>query len=69
MCLVTLLVTMTVLASMICAALDGQSIVDLMFDCRSLDMSVLMGMPSGIDSGHGTGPTGRNNVNSRSTLC
>ena len=54
---------MTVLASMICAALDGQSIVGLMCDCRSLDLSELVGMPSGIDSGHGKGPTGRNNVN------
>ena len=41
--------------SMICAALDGRSIDDSMCDskkCRSLDLSVLVGMPSGIDSGH-----------------
>ena len=60
------------LPSMICAALDGWSIDGSMGgskESRSLNLSVLVGMQSGIDSGHGIGPSGSDNVNSRSTLC
>ena len=41
------------------AALHGQSIVGSMCDytkCRSLDLSVLVGMPSEVVSDHGTVP-------------
>ena len=48
------------LPSMICAAPDGRSSVVSMCDskkCRSLEFSILVGMPLGVDSYHGTGPT------------
>ena len=60
------------LSSMICAALNGRSIVGSNCDsknCRYFDLSVLVGMHSGIDSGHGTGSRGSDDVNSRSKLC
>ena len=60
------------LSSMLCAPLDGRSIVSSICNskkCRSLDVSVLVSMPSGIDSCHRTGPRATDNVNSRSTLC
>ena len=47
------------LPSMIYASLDGRSIVGSMCDskkCRSLDLSVFVSIPSGVDSDHGTGP-------------
>ena len=58
------------LSSMICAALDGLSRAGSMCDskkCRSLELTVLVGMPLGVDSYHGTGPRGNDNTNSRST--
>ena len=48
------------LPSMICAAPDGRSSVVSMCDskkCRSLEFSILVGMPLGVDSYHGTGPS------------
>ena len=47
------------LPSKLCAALHGQSNVGLMCDCkpcRSLDLSDLVEILSGVDSNHGTGP-------------
>ena len=55
-----------------CAALHSQSNVGSMCyckPCRSLDLSVLAGIPSGVESDHGTGPRGKDSVNSRLTLC
>ena len=60
------------LPSKLCAALHGQSIVGSMCDCmpcRSLDLSVLVEILSGVDSNHGTGPGRNGSVNSRSTSC
>ena len=60
------------LPSKLCAALHGKSNVGSTCDCkpcRSLDLSVLVGILSGIDSDHGTGPRRNVSVNSRSTLC
>ena len=60
------------LPSKLCAALHGQSNVGSMCDCkscRSLDLSVLVEILSGVDSDHGTGPRRNRSVNSRSTLC
>ena len=59
------------LPSKLCAALNGQSNVGSMCDCkpcRSLDLSVLVEILSGVDSDHGTGPRRKGSVNSRSTL-
>ena len=36
--------------------------------CRSFGLSVLVGILSGVDSDHGTGPRRNSSVNSRSTL-
>ena len=47
------------LPSKLCAALHCQSDVGSMFDCkpcRSLDLSFLVEILSGVDSNHGTGP-------------
>ena len=55
----------------LCAALHGQSDVGSTCDCkpcRSLDLSVLVEILSGVDSDHGTGPRRYGSVNSRSTL-
>ena len=60
------------LPSKLCTALHGQSNVGSMCDCkpcRSLDLSVLVEILSGVDSNHGTGPRRNRSVNSRSTLC
>ena len=60
------------LPSKLCAALHGQSNVGSTCDCnscRSLDLSVLVEILSGVDSDHGTGPRRYSSVNSRSTLC
>ena len=60
------------LPPMICAPLDGRSSVGSMCYskiCRNLDLSVLLDIQSEIDSGHGTGPRGSDNVHPRSTLC
>ena len=49
------------LPSKLCAALQGQSNVGSMCDCkpcRILDGSVLVGLLSGVDSSHGTGGGG-----------
>ena len=59
------------LPSKLCAALHDQSNVGSMCDfksCRSLDLTVLVEILSGIDSNHGTGPRRKDSVNSRSTL-
>ena len=59
------------LPSKICAALHGQSNVCSMYDCnpcRSLDLSVLVEILSGVVSNHDTGPQRNCSVNSRSTL-
>ena len=59
------------LPSKLCAALHAQSNVGSMCDsrpCRSLDLSVLVEILSGVDSNHGTGPRRNRRVNSRSTL-
>ena len=59
------------LPSKLCAALHGQYNVGSMCDCkpcRSLDLSVLVKILSGVDSDHGSGPRRYGNVNSRSTL-
>ena len=56
----------------LCAALHGQSNVGSMCDCkpcRSLGLSVLLEILSGVDKNHGTGPRRNSSVNSRSTLC
>ena len=37
--------------------------------CRSLDLSVLVEILSGVDSDHGTGPRRNGSVNSRAALC
>ena len=61
-----------VLPSKLCAALHGLSNVGSVCDCkpcRSLDLSVLVEILSGVDSDHGTGPRMNVSVNSRSTLC
>ena len=58
------------LPSKLCAAL--QSYVVSMCDCnpcRSLDLSVLVEILTGVDSDHGTGPRRYSSVNPRSTLC
>ena len=60
------------LPSKLCAALHDQSNVVSMCDCnpcRSLDLSVLVEILSGVDSDHGTGPRRYSSVNPRSTLC
>ena len=60
------------LLSMLCAALHSQSNVGSMCyckTCRSLDLSVLVGILSEVDSDHGTCPRRNGSVNSRSTLC
>ena len=60
------------LPSKLCAALHGQSNVGSICDskpCRSLDLSVLVEILSGVDSSHGTGPRRNDSVNLRSTLC
>ena len=60
------------LPSKLCAALHGQSNVGSMCDCkpcRSLDLSVLVEILSGVDSDHGTGPRRYSSVNPRSILC
>ena len=60
------------LPSKLCAALHGQSNVGSMCDCkpcRSLDLSVLVEILSGVDSNHGTDPRRNGSVNSSSTLC
>ena len=59
------------LPSKLCSALHGQSNVCSMCDCnpcRSLDLSVLVEIISGVVSNHGTGPQRNCSVNSRSTL-
>ena len=59
------------LPSKLCAALHGQCNVGSMCDCnpcRSLDLSVLVEILSGVVSDHGTGPRRYGSVNSRSTL-
>ena len=56
----------------LCAALHGQSIVGSMCDCkpcRSLDLSVLVEILSGVDIYHSIGSRRNGSVNSRSTLC
>ena len=56
----------TALTSTLCAALHGQSNVGSMCDCklcRSLDLSVLVEILSGVDSDHGTGPRRNGSVN------
>ena len=60
------------LPSKLCAALHGQSNVGSMCDCKpcgSFDLSVLVGILSGVDSDHGRVPKRNGSVNSRSTLC
>ena len=60
------------LPSKLCAALHGQSNVGSMCDfkpCRSLDLSVLVEILSGVDSNHSTGPRRNSSISSRSTLC
>ena len=60
------------LLSKLCAALHGQSNVGSMCDCnpcRSLDLSVLVEILSGVGSDNGKGPRRYGSVNSRSTLC
>ena len=55
----------TALPSKLCAALHSQSNVGSMCyckPCRSLDLSVLVGILSGVDSDHGTGPQGQHYV-------
>ena len=59
------------LPSKLCAALHGQSNVGSMCDCkpcRSLNLSVLVEILSGVDSYHGTCPRRNGSVNSRSIL-
>ena len=60
------------LPSKLCAALHGHANVGSMCDCkpcRSLDLSVLEEILSGVDSNYGKGPRRYDIVNSRSTLC
>ena len=60
------------LQSKLYAALHSQSNVGSMCyckPCRSLDLSVLVGILSGVDSDHSTGLRRNGSVNSRSTLC
>ena len=60
------------LPSKLCAALHGHSYVGSMYVCktyRSLDLSVLVEILSGVDNDHGKGPRRNGRVNSRSTLC
>ena len=60
------------LPSKLCAALHDQSNIGSMCyykSCRSLDLSVLVGILSGDDSDHGTCPRRNGSVDSRSTLC
>ena len=60
------------LRSKLCAALHSQSNVGSMCYCKpciSLNLSILVGILSGVDSDHGTGPRRNGSVNSRSTLC
>ena len=55
------------LPSKLCAALHGQSSVGSMCDCkpcRSLELSVWVGILSGVDSDHCTGPRRNSSVNS-----
>ena len=59
------------LTSKLSVALHGQSNIGSMCDCkpcRSLDLSVLVEILSGVDSDHGTGPRRNGSVNSRSIL-
>ena len=56
------------LPSTICAAQDVRSLVGSMCDIKK-PCQFWWRMPSGVDSDHGTGPRGNNNINSRSTLC
>ena len=60
------------LPSKLCAALHGHTNAGSMCDCksyRSLDLSVLVEILSGVDNNHGTGPRRNCSVNSRSTVC
>ena len=60
------------LPSKLCAGLHGQSNIGSMCDsnpCKSLDLSVLVEILSGVDSHHGTGPRRYGSVNSSLTLC
>ena len=56
------------LPSKSCAALHVGSRCDCNA-CRSLDLSVLVEILSGVDSDHGKGPRRYGSVDSRSTLC
>ena len=59
------------LPSKLCASLDVQSNDGSMCDCkpcRSLDLSVLVEILSGVDSNQGTGPRRNGSVNRRSIL-
>ena len=59
------------LPSKLCAALHSQSNVGSICyckPCRSLDLSVLVGILLGVDSDQSTGPRRNGSVNSRSTL-
>ena len=58
--------------SKLCVALHGQSNVGSICDCkpsRSLDLSVWVGILSGVYSNHGIGHRRNGSVSSRSTLC
>ena len=60
------------LPSKLCAALHGLSNFCSMCgckSCRSLDLSVLVEILSGVDNHHCTGHRRNGNVNSRSKLC
>ena len=60
------------LPSKLCAAHHSQSNVGSMFyckPCRSLNVSVLVEILSGVEIDHGTSPRKSGSVNSRSTLC
>ena len=68
----TIMLCSMALPSKLCAALHGKSNVGSMNYCKPcgiLDLSVLVGILSGVDSDHGTGPRRKGSVNSRSTLC
>ena len=59
------------LPSKLCAALHSQSNVGSRCyckPCKSLNLSVLVGILSGVDSGHGTGSRRNGSVNSRSKV-
>ena len=59
------------LPSKLCAALHCQSNVGSMCDCKpckSLGLSVLIEILSGVNSNHGIGPKRNRSVNSRSSL-